>query len=177
MDCRTFRRKHLGFVDDTLSGVDTVAMREHVSGCAACARLDRQVRRSLMVARSLPPVHVSPDFRARLLMRLRSERGRPAPRVRRRMPSARVMVAVAAGLATAMVLAREVVGTGDEAVAVRSYVEASAPVAPPVAETPSDPMLVAAVSSGVPVWPALMIAQDAPINFARVQFRESDAEY
>jgi hypothetical protein len=173
MDCRTFRRKHLGVVDVTLPGVDTVAMREHVSGCTACARLDRSVRRSLMVARSLPPVHVSADFRARLMMRLRSERGRPAPLVRRRMPSPRVMVAVAAGLATAMVLAREVVGTGEEAVTVRSHVEAPAPVA----DAPSDPMLVAAVSSGVPVWPALMIAQDAPINFARVQFRESDAEY
>lgn len=88
------------------------------------------------------------------------------------------MLAVAAGLTTVAVLARGVVGSGDEAVTGQTFVDMPAPApAPPVAGVPSDPMLVAAVSSGVPVWPALMIAQDAPIDFARVQFRENGAGY
>ena len=56
MDCRTFRRKHLSYLDDTLSGVETGFMREHLQRCDACSRHDAAVRRALLVVRNGIPV-------------------------------------------------------------------------------------------------------------------------
>src|ERR671932_1447429 len=71
MDCREFGKKHLAFVDDTLSAVDTAAMRRHLQVCSCCARLDTRIRRGLLLARNLPVVQPSPDFAERLNLRLR----------------------------------------------------------------------------------------------------------
>ncbi|MFP5354640.1 MAG: anti-sigma factor family protein, partial [Gemmatimonadota bacterium] len=83
MDCRTFRRKHFAFVDDTLPGVELVEMERHRLECAACARLDSDIRRSLLLIRNnLPTIQPSAEFSRRLARRLEVERQRnalPAP--------------------------------------------------------------------------------------------------
>lgn len=70
MDCRTFRKHHFAFVDDTLPGTDLVAMELHRQECATCARHDAVVRRSLLVVRNLPEIEPSADFAERLQRRI-----------------------------------------------------------------------------------------------------------
>jgi len=72
MDCRTFHKHHLAFVDDTLPGADSAAMEQHRLNCEMCARHDSRVRRGLFVARNLDPIEPSPDFLDRLERRLRN---------------------------------------------------------------------------------------------------------
>jgi hypothetical protein len=79
MDCRSFRQHHLAYVDDTLPGDLLVAAERHVVECSACCAHDTLVRRSLLLARNLPPVQCSADFDARLESRLAAMRcGRAA---------------------------------------------------------------------------------------------------
>jgi hypothetical protein len=47
-----------------------VAAERHVRECDACAGHDTAVRRSLMLARNLPPIELSADFADRLARRL-----------------------------------------------------------------------------------------------------------
>src|SRR5215204_4475062 len=77
MDCRSFRSKHVAFVDDFLPGEDVVAMERHLAECERCATHDAKVRRSLLVFKNLPAVEPSPDFYARLSARIESERSAP----------------------------------------------------------------------------------------------------
>ena len=77
MYCREFRKKHLAFIDDTLPGVDIATMREHLVACSACARLDSDIRRALLLVRNLPSVDISAGFTARLTDRIGRERRRP----------------------------------------------------------------------------------------------------
>lgn len=75
MDCRTFRKKHIAFVDGVMNVKAEAAMFEHVEACARCARLDVAVRRGLLVARNLPQIRPSKDFMVRLGARLKSSEG------------------------------------------------------------------------------------------------------
>jgi hypothetical protein len=70
MDCRTFRRQHLEYLDRTLPGETLVSMQEHAATCSCCARLDVSLRRGLMVARSLSVIQPSAGFADRLRERL-----------------------------------------------------------------------------------------------------------
>ena len=70
MDCRSFRKHHVAYLDDTLPGELLVTAERHVRECAGCASHDTAVRRSLLLARNLPPLEVSDDFAARLAARL-----------------------------------------------------------------------------------------------------------
>src|ERR687894_851682 len=108
MDCREFGKNHLAFVDDTLSAVDTAAMRCHLNVCSRCARLDTRIRRGLLLARNLPIVQPSADFMERLNARLR-EVG-PVDRYAAATPSYRgfsagTFSAIAAGVLTVTLLA------------------------------------------------------------------------
>ena len=66
MDCRTFRRQHLEYLDGTLPCDAMAAMHAHGAKCACCSRFDVTLRRGLMVARSLTPVTPSASFSFRL---------------------------------------------------------------------------------------------------------------
>lgn len=70
VDCRQFRRDHLEYLDDTLPGDTMRAAQLHLLQCAACATHDTMVRRSLMVARSLPRITPRAGFEAQLAARL-----------------------------------------------------------------------------------------------------------
>ncbi len=45
-------------------------MYEHLDDCERCARFDAAVRRGLLVARNLPSIKPSPEFRCRLQQQL-----------------------------------------------------------------------------------------------------------
>jgi hypothetical protein len=172
MNCREFRRKHDAYIDDTLSGVELDAMARHRSLCDECARLDTRVRRALLVAHNLPTIELSADFAERFQSRLTEERiriaalrstGATGSRWRPSSPSG--YAAVAAGLITVAGLAATFSGIGREPEVIR--------LAPVVATLPelepsmlASPAMVASMPTGMTVWPALYVAQQAPWHFA-----------
>jgi hypothetical protein len=172
MNCREFRRKHDAYIDDTLSGVELDAMARHRSLCDECARLDTRVRRALLVAHNLPTIELSSDFGERFQARLAEERmhmaalrttGAAGSRWRPSSPSG--YAAMAAGLITVAGLAATLSGIGREPEVIR--------LAPVVATLPelepsmlASPAMVASMPTGMTVWPALYVAQQAPWHFA-----------
>ena len=177
MNCREFRRKHDAYIDDTLSGVEQEAMERHRQLCARCARLDTRVRRALLLARNLPSVELSRGFDERLQLRLMQERaliaaGRVAHRSSPldvggwRPLSLSTYTAIAAGLLAVVGLATTM--------GVLSHREPSTiRLAPVVASLPepepsaiASPATVASMPAGMPVWPAVFVAQQAPWHLA-----------
>ena len=174
MNCREFRRKHDAYVDDTLSGMEFEGMANHRRTCERCAQLDTRIRRSLLVAHNLPTIQPSAAFSERLQARLRSERlsmdlvrenethfvaRRWSPLSGNAFTAITAGVLAVAGLATAVSLSEP---RGD--VIRLAPVVASRPEAEPSAFMP--PMMVAAVPAGMPMWPAVFVAQQAPWHFA-----------
>lgn len=172
MNCREFRRKHDAYIDDTLSGVDLDAMARHRSLCDECARLDTRVRRALLIAHNLPSIGLSPEFHERLQTRLAEERLRMAALQAAstssywwRPTSPGAYAAMAAGIITVAGLAATLSTFDREPQVVR--------LAPVVASLPepepsmlATPAMVASMPTGMTVWPALYVAQQAPWHIA-----------
>lgn len=165
IDCREFRDRHVGFVDDTLSAVEMDAMLRHLQACPQCSRQDTAVRRGLLLVRNLPRLEASPEFVARLNLRLQ-ELGTldgQAEISRQYGYSIAVFTSLAAGLALAAYVVLEV-----------SYRHSSVPeirLAPVIATGPeaprlplADPAYVTAITTGMPVWPAVLMADEAPMH-------------
>ena len=182
MDCKSFRKQHLSYLDDTLPGDEMAAAQHHVMVCNGCAAHDTLVRRSLMVVHSMPTIEPSAGFEARLRARLaacrdecRDERSAMAARSAPLQVSlsgasrnTRVVVAMAA---SAMLGAFVWQGWTDASVAELSMqpVIASQPATPtPVSYV--TPELMQAMATGNPVWPAAMIIDDAPTRFVSNDF-------
>lgn len=173
MDCRSFRKQHVAFVDDVLPGTDVVAMQRHLLDCESCAAHDARVRRALLVFRNLPSVEASPDFYTRLSARIESERAAVMrPTFAARGPGIGTFVSIAAGLVTVGYLTASSLNwtapRGDLTLAPVVATE-PAPAPPSVANQ----ALVASVSTGMPVWPMVYFAEQAPMRFAQVQFTEA----
>jgi hypothetical protein len=177
MNCREFRRKHDAYIDDTLSGVEHEAMARHRQLCERCARLDTRVRRSLLLVRNLPPVELSRGFDERLRLRLLQERalianGRAAHNPSTlgvggwRPLSLSTYAAIAAGLIA-------VAGLATTLGVLRTREPSTIRLAPVVATLPAPepsmlatPAMVASMPAGMPVWPALFVAQQARWHLA-----------
>ena len=175
MDCRGFRSKHVAFVDDFLSGEEVVAMQRHLLECEQCAAHDAKIRRALLLFRNLPAVEPSSDFYSRLSARIESERAMALahPTVRRTRPRDRNVHEHCRGprddrlrhrgvaqLDAAKRRCRSLAGRCDgtcDAVCRRSRVRRSSPRCPP----------------GMPVWPMVYFAEQAPMRFAQVQFTQT----
>ena len=185
MNCREFRRKHDAYVDDTLSGAAIDGMRHHLRFCAVCAQLDTRVRRALMLAHNLPMIQLSPEFSARLQARLLDERARAnelrdtAVHTRSyarplwRPLSMGAYVAVTAGMLAVAGLAGVLAfgagsDTRDETIRLAPVVamlpepEPEPTVAWSSTSSPLTPStMVASVPAGMPLWPAVFVAQQA----------------
>ena len=187
MDCKRFRKQHLAYLDDTLPGDEMAAAQHHVMVCDGCAAHDTLVRRSLMVARSMPTLEPSADFQARLRARLaecreecRDERTAMASRTAlldaprsaaSRLAASRNSRVVMAVAASAMLGAFVWQGWSAATAPALSIqpVSASQPTMP----TPASyitPELMQAMATGNPVWPAAMIIEDAPTHFVGGDF-------
>jgi hypothetical protein len=172
MDCRQFRKQHAHFIDDTLPGVATWAMREHLTQCPVCSRLDSQLRRALVMVRNAPALEPSPEFRQRLAARLAAER-LAGPRRQatgtwvRRVPGlAAAGVLVAIGVTAS---ARMYVRTLPQVSLVSAPVVVSPPALP--SEPVAAPAVFATVTSSLPVYPAMLLAQRASEQFAATHAR------
>jgi len=166
MDCREFRDRHAPFVDLLCSSDEEMEMRQHVRECAPCARHDMLVRRSLMLVKSLPSIEPSPDFRARLEARLRTAR-LDTPRARSLRISYVTFTSLAAAVAFIAFIALALIRRAEPSIVRLDPVVASVP------EIESSPLaataLVAAVPTGMSVWPAIMVANEAPIQFVAAE--------
>jgi hypothetical protein len=177
MDCREFGKKHLAFVDDTLSAVDTAAMRRHLHVCSHCARQDTRIRRGLLLARNLPMVQPSPDFMERLNARLRDigpidrySVGTPAPRVFSAIGFSAIAASIMAVTALGGALLRS--NTPSEELTLPPVV-ATLPETDSTPAPVATPVYVASFMSGMPVWPAMMHAGEASLHMANVEFRQT----
>jgi putative zinc finger protein len=167
MDCREFRKKHLAFIDDTLPGIELVGMQRHLAECEACARRDTLVRRSLLLVRNLPDIQPAPDFAARLHAKLRAlgpiDRSPP--------------IQHGPGIGAAAVAAAAVVALGYLSATTLDRAPRELTLAPVVAMRPeptpspiSSPAVVATLSTGMPIWQAVILAEQAPMHFANSEF-------
>jgi hypothetical protein len=167
MRCREFRRKHDAYIDDTLSGVEIEAMETHRRVCEQCGQLDTRVRRALLVARNLPLIQPSAAFSKKLHARLEQERTLRLIRVSDTKsigPSFGTYSIIAVGL---------MVCAGLAGVAMQGPPETAVRLAPVVAMQPevvpsslTAPTIVAAMPAGMPLWPAVFVAQEAPWHLA-----------
>ena len=172
MDCRQFLRAHTAFLDDTLSGEDTARARGHLLECPACAAHDFRVRRAMMLARSAPAIMPSEGFSDRLAARIAAERATPPsvftePRWRRRATKAAalaVFVAVGGWVATVSAPDDE-----SEAAFALSPIVVRPPAVP--VEPVAAPAMFATVTSGFPVFPAVLLAKRASEQFAATHAR------
>lgn len=187
MDCREFRSKHVAYVDDLLAAVDMDGMRAHLGRCPSCARQDTAVRRSLMLVHNLPSIEPSAEFMARLSARL-TEIG-PAPRYAPRsslfftMPAIGTFAAVAAGIGVVAVLSMHVthyaaptqiasapIAAPFDSLPDLTFANISAPEITPLANA----AYVAAVPTGIPFWPAVLMAGETPVRFASMELQQPD---
>lgn len=140
MRCREFRSLHAAYVDDVLSARDMGRMQAHRELCDACARMDTQVRRGLLVVRNLREIEPSADFSARLEARLAVVREEMCGR-RMAMPAERDDLVFPREARTARVAAfmgfgRQVAGQGARALATAAAIAGVAAVATFVARNP-----------------------------------------
>jgi hypothetical protein len=178
MDCRSFRRNHLPYLDDTLPGVEMAEMLEHIQGCVRCARHDAAVRRSLLLLRNIPAIQPSSDFTERLQRRLSHEAARAhRTDIAFRGPSLAVFAGAAASVVTLgatvlMLFGAEPAQSMDlpRLPAVVAYPGAE-PDAP--SESISMPAFVASMSTGMPVWPALLLADEGSVRFANAELESA----
>jgi anti-sigma factor RsiW len=165
MDCLEFRNQYLAFVDQTLPPAEQSAADLHLASCSICARHDLAMRRGLMVLRSLPSVEPSSDFYDRLTTTLHRMERADAHASRYRGPGLGAFTAAAAG----------VVGIGFMAAVIFNWTAQARnlALAPVVARTPAvspypvtNSSFVASASAGLPIWPAAMLVDQAPVRFA-----------
>ena len=143
-------------------------MREHLAACAACSRHDMLVRRSLLLVRNLPQIEPSANFRARLDARLRATPVATATRSAFRF-SAIAFTALAASLAVVTVGASVVLRHARTPEIRLAPVVASLPELETAPSPVATPALVATVPTGMPVWPGIIVATQAPMHFVAAE--------
>ncbi|MFN5597918.1 MAG: hypothetical protein ACK5AK_00920 [Gemmatimonas sp.] len=177
MDCKHFRKHHLAYLDDTLPGDLMAPAQRHILLCDGCAAHDTLVRRSLMVARSMPTIEPSAEFQSRLRARLAACReesaGERAPRARAaRGSSARAAMVVAAGAMLGALAWQSLSETPVPELAVRPVI--TSPSAPISTAPYLTPALVQVMSTGNPMWPAAMMMEEAPAGFVNAEYSFAD---
>ena len=165
MNCLEFRDQYLAFADQTLPPTAQAAANVHLATCVSCARHDEAMRRGLRVLRSLPSVEPSADFYAKLTTTLHRMERSEQHASRYRGPGLASFTAAAAG----------VVGIGFLAAVAFNWTSQARnlALAPVVARTPAiapypstNASFVASASAGLPIWPAAMMVDQAPVRFA-----------
>ncbi len=171
MDCKQFLENHFAFVDDILPGIELVGMQVHLAECERCAKHDTNVRRSLMVFRSLPLIHPSEGFGAKLESRLKEVRLadlEAAQAGRSRIFAATLAITSVLMLGYIGMSLRRVDSPRD---IIFPPVVAIAPTSELIAATMTSPApeMVAALPSGLPIWTAALLADQSPVHFASLE--------
>jgi hypothetical protein len=170
MNCRDFRNHHAAFIDNTLAHTELVAMHTHLAICEACVRYNTAMRRGLMVLRNLPSIEPSPDFFDRLSTRISQVKEADARAALYRGPSVGSFFIATVGVVAAGFLAAIMFHWNAPTQEIRlAPVVAMHPAPAPVV---SSGFMVSA-SAGMPVWPAAMMAEQAPVHFMNAELQLS----
>lgn len=173
MNCRTFRKHHVSFVDDTASGLLRSQLETHLRACPWCAAHDTRVRRALLLVRNLPLVEPSAGFRDRLHSRLIASALAPQRATARRMRYAGIAAAAAVLITVGTVAGAFSLSSRAVTLSMPPAIVTAEPV-PPMNEPPvlAMPAVVASFSTGLALWPAALMADEATeyfVNAALVQ--------
>ena len=174
MDCREFREKHVGYVDDTLPAVEMEAMHRHVRSCYRCSRHDTAVRRGLLLVHNLPQIEPSADFMEKLADRIAAldTSSDDVELSSNHRLATGTFAALAAGLTLFGYVALEAAHHfGPQQTLMLPPVVATAPALP--APTPTGSAYMAGISTGMPVWPAVMMMDEAPRHMADVELQQA----
>lgn len=174
MNCREFCKLHDAFVDDTLSGLDADRMSHHRNHCDRCAGIDTRLRRALLVARNLPTIHPSATFDTRLQMRLATERAsrplvRQQPGIMSRWHWQPLSLGTYSAIAAGLIAVAGLAGAATVAIAREDAIIRMVPVVatrPEAEPSLTSPTIVASMPAGMPLWSAVLVAQQAPWHFA-----------
>jgi putative zinc finger protein len=175
MDCREFKQKHVAFVDDLLPGLDLVQMQRHLIECEQCSHHDTQIRRALLVVRNMPEIRPSADFSTRLETRLRLVR--PETTFGDRAtghPRLTTFTAIATGVIAAGVLSITMVqsATPPRDISLPPVVASLPEIqAEPYSSPLAPSAMMASASTGIGIWPAVLVAEQAPLHFAASELR------
>ena len=167
MDCRDFRKNHLAFVDNTMPDADLVAMQRHLAECEGCSRQDTAVRRGLLVFRNLPTIEPSPDFTQRLHSKLQHVQYAESRAQLYRGPGVGAFLTAAAGVLGIGFLTSLAIDSAN-----RGVVPMLAPVVATVPEMPAavNNALVVPATAGLPaIWPAALLAEQAPARLVNAE--------
>lgn len=166
MDCPAFRRNHSAYVDEVLPGATAAAMREHARVCRECALHDTKIRRALLVVRNLSVITPSKEFSQQLQRRIDSERAKGVNRsIERQMrPSAAVLL-LGSGVVVAVTLSIAA-SRSRESQSQPPVLPAVIALPPATLDSSTAPAIMASMSAGMPVWPALWLAEQAPFRYA-----------
>lgn len=168
MDCREFQERHFAFVDDTLPGIELVGMQLHLTDCESCSKRDSAVRRSLMLFRNLPPIEPSADFSLRLQHKLELAKAADAAEAKSGLSRK-----FSAAIAVTSVVMLGYIGFSLRQVDVPQDLMLP-PVVASIPESAASPMMtpgtamVASVSAGLPMWTAVLFAEQVPVHFASI---------
>jgi hypothetical protein len=180
MRCSEFRDQHCAFVDDTLAGVELIRMQGHITGCPECAAQDTKVRRSLMLAHSIPHIAPSPGFSGRLEERLRACKEKPdsvACAEAYAHFQAVATIGVVASLLMLGYVANALYRTGmpSRDIVLPPVVAMADPPQPDVILTRLSPPLssptaiMVSAPAGIHIWPTTAFAEQTPLQFVRYQ--------
>ncbi len=180
MDCRTFRKHHFAYLDDTLPGDVMSDAQTHIMTCDACAAHDTLVRRSLMMVRNLPEIQPSDAFCARLQERLAhcKDEGRSddimhgdsflqtdgESRTSRMLRGSRAWFTVAAAITVLGAMTIEAERGADEVMQL-APVMAAAPEAEAEMPLMITPELMQAMATGNPMYSMALLVEEAPVHF------------
>ena len=175
MDCKAFTTRHAAYIDDTLPGVEMSAVRDHLTACAKCARRDAEVRRALMLVKNLPPITVSESFQDRLRARIAVESSTPvvAAQAQVRTQAGMLKWAVAAGFLIIVAGGITSLPSNDAPDVPTRLPAVFATVPEATIGDESAPAYVASMSTGIQMWPALMLAEEGPLRFAAAGFQHA----
>jgi hypothetical protein len=124
------------------------------------------VRRALFLVRNLPPIEAPPDLGIRIKERLIVEGDREvvhSPRSRFLQPG---LLLGGGAVATALALALILSGGEEELPPKLPPAVASVAAELSVHEELAPPAFVASMSTGMPVWPALLLAEEGTLRLA-----------
>jgi len=167
MDCRKFRDQHALFVDQMCSELEAFEMRSHMRFCPECDRHDTVVRRGILLVRNLPHIRPSANFNARLAARIRAEAPLHQPAFVTQSSRLAEYVSLAAAVLVLAFGVSRVFASKQPDIYRMPPVVATRPVSAPSPFGTS--ALVATVPTGMSIWPAIMMASQAPAHFATAE--------
>ena len=164
MDCRKFRDQHALLIDERCTALDAFEMRSHMRYCPDCQRHDIVVRRGLLLMRNLPTIEPSAGFRGRLDARLRESATSPHGVDVARMARFAAVAAMLSGITFAA--HRSIRSRAADAYRMAPVMASTPPTQPSPFGTQA---LVATVPTGMSIWPAIVMASQAPARLVAAE--------